>query len=145
VKWSRGFHLCLPPYNHTILPNLLTFLCGAMSRMYTGPKPISSLICSMLRNTWTQKEYQMDVCQAARKTYVRSNDVTKYLVRFYTFHLKQLARIFSGSEVIQFLHQLCSFWTLQCVHKVREHFKLFIAQELQIIHISHTCHFEEKL
>jgi hypothetical protein len=36
-------------------------------------------------------------------------------------------------------------WTIQRVHKVREHFKLFIAQELQIIQTSYTCHFEEKL
>jgi hypothetical protein len=34
---------------------------------------------------------------------------------------------------------------IQRVHKVRKHFKLFIAQELQIIQISYTCHFEEKL
>jgi hypothetical protein len=33
---------------------------------------------------------------------------------------------------------------IQRVHKVREHFKLFIVQELQIIQISYTCHFEEK-
>jgi hypothetical protein len=35
--------------------------------------------------------------------------------------------------------------TVQHVHKVREHFKLFIAQELQIIQTSYTCHSEEKL
>jgi hypothetical protein len=35
--------------------------------------------------------------------------------------------------------------TVQRVHKVREHFKLFIAQELQIIQTSYACHFEEKL
>jgi hypothetical protein len=34
---------------------------------------------------------------------------------------------------------------IQRVHKVREHFKFFIAQELQIIQTSYTCHFEEKL
>jgi hypothetical protein len=34
---------------------------------------------------------------------------------------------------------------MQRVHKVREHFKLFIAQELQIIQTTYTCHFEEKL
>jgi hypothetical protein len=34
---------------------------------------------------------------------------------------------------------------IQRVHKVREHFKLFIAQELQIIQTSYTCHSEEKL
>jgi hypothetical protein len=34
---------------------------------------------------------------------------------------------------------------IQRVHKVREHFKLFIAQELQFIQTSYTCHFEEKL
>jgi hypothetical protein len=36
-------------------------------------------------------------------------------------------------------------WKIQRVHKVRERFKLFITQELQIIQISYTCHFEEKL
>jgi hypothetical protein len=39
-------------------------------------------------------------------------------------------------------------WTVmyvQRVHKFREHFKLFIAQEVQIIQTSYTCHFEEKL
>jgi hypothetical protein len=34
---------------------------------------------------------------------------------------------------------------IQHVHKGWEHFKLFIAQELQIIQTSYTCHFEEKL
>jgi hypothetical protein len=34
---------------------------------------------------------------------------------------------------------------IQHVHKVREHFKLFIAQELQIIQTSYTFHLEEKL
>jgi hypothetical protein len=44
---------------------------------------------------------------------------------------------------------ICDTWfiekQIQRVHKVREHFKLFIAQELQIIQTSYTCHFEEKL
>jgi thioredoxin-related protein len=35
--------------------------------------------------------------------------------------------------------------TIQRVHKIREYFKLFIAQELQIMQTSYTCHFEEKL
>jgi hypothetical protein len=34
---------------------------------------------------------------------------------------------------------------IQHVHQVREHFKLFIAQELQIKETPYTCHFEEKL
>jgi hypothetical protein len=38
---------------------------------------------------------------------LKSNDVTQYLVTCYTFHLKYLAYIFSGGEVIQLLHQLC--------------------------------------
>jgi hypothetical protein len=42
-------------------------------------------------------------------------------------------------------HVLVSHEKIQRVHKVREHFKLFIVQELQIIQTSYTCHFEEKL
>jgi hypothetical protein len=34
---------------------------------------------------------------------------------------------------------------MQRVHNVREHLKLFIAQELQIIQKWSTCYFEEKL
>jgi hypothetical protein len=48
-------------------------------------------------------------CCAAEHVSI-STDMTKYLVCFYTSHLKQLICIFSGSKVIQFLHWLCSFW-----------------------------------
>jgi hypothetical protein len=57
-------------------------------------------------NIWAGTEYRLDVCRPTRST-----DMAKYLISFYTFHLKRLACIFTGSKVIQFLYQVCSFHT----------------------------------
>jgi hypothetical protein len=37
----------------------------------------------------------------------RSNGMTKYLVSFYTFRLKQIACILIGSDMIQCFHHAC--------------------------------------
>jgi hypothetical protein len=63
---------------------------------------------------------------------------------FYISEWKPISNILDTLNIL--LHTFNIFtYNIQCVHIVREHFKLLIAQELQIIQTSHTCHFEEKL
>jgi hypothetical protein len=47
------------------------------------------------------------VCRAAEGAMSRSSDTKTYLASFYTFHLKQVARIFIGRKIV---------FVIVCVH-----------------------------
>jgi hypothetical protein len=47
-------------------------------------------------------------------------DLLTWIVSFYTFHFKRLTSIFIGSEVIQLLYCLCSFYTF-CTQYYPDH------------------------
>jgi hypothetical protein len=64
----------------------------------------------MLRNIWPEMNISWMPLMPQGRHMSRSTDMTKYLVSSYTFHLKQLACIFIGNEIIQFLYISCAYF-----------------------------------
>jgi hypothetical protein len=118
---SNSQHVDLLRWLHS-----LTFLCGDMSKSHHGSDlsqwPAWSVKqdhrCSSVYNYRGVKKclngQNIGLMSATLQGGVCQDLLTqqKYFVGFYTFHLKQLACTFIGSEVTPFLYQLCSFWAI---------------------------------
>jgi hypothetical protein len=64
---------------------------------------VASITLETLRNTWTEREYQLDVCCAASGVHVEVYWSYKIFGEFVHFFPKQLACIFIGVKLFSLL------------------------------------------